>query len=126
MHCAVELRKSKRYQLSAPALFMWAHQDRKPLSGRGVTRDINTHGVYVLTDALLPVGARVHVEIVLPKLVNTGSGMHLHGEGVVLRTDPHSAKSLGATETGFAASVQFYHESADSVLSSLKTSGQVV
>ena len=51
-------------------------------------RDINTFGVYVLTDSLPPVGARVQMEIMLPTLTDTGSGMHLQGEGVVLRREP--------------------------------------
>jgi hypothetical protein len=121
MHSAVELRKAKRYQLNAPAHFLWAPQGGEPQSGEGVTRDINIFGVYVLTDALPPVGALVQMEIALPKLVDTGSGMHLHGEGVVRRAEPHSAKGVGASEGAFAASVQFYAEATESVLSHLKT-----
>ena len=68
MHNAIELRNAKRYRLSAPALFLWALQDGRPQSGQGVTRDINTFGVYVLTDALPPVGALVQMEIALPRL----------------------------------------------------------
>ena len=126
MHCVLELRKAKRYRLSAPALFMWAPHEGKPQSGQGVTRDINTFGVYVLTDALPPVGALVQLEILLPKLADTGSGMHLTGEGVVLRVDPRGPRADGTSEGGFAASVQFYPEATESVLSHLETSGQVV
>ena len=126
MPSVIELRKAKRYQLMAPARILWAHQNGKPQSGEGVTRDINIFGVYVLTDALPPVGALVQMEIALPKLVNTGTGMYLHGEGVVLRAEPHSAKGVGASEGGFAASVQFYPEATESVLSQLKISGQVM
>jgi hypothetical protein len=121
VHNTIELRKAKRYQLSALALFMWAPQSGTPHSGRGVTRDINTFGVYVQTDAMPPVGALVQMEIVLPKLADNSPGMHLHGEGVVLRCD-HG----GAHESGFAASAQFYPETADVVLSQLKVSGQIV
>jgi hypothetical protein len=126
MHSAIELRKAKRYQLSAPALFIWAPQDGKPQSGQGVTRDINTFGVYVLTNELPPVGALVQVEIVLPKLADTGSGMHLTGEGAVLRREPGAPKGDGTSEGGFAASMLFYPELRESALSHLKTSGQVV
>ena len=105
MLCAIELRKAIRYQLRAPALFMWAPQNGKPQSGRGFTRDINTFGVYVQTDSIPPVGARVQLEIVFPKLSDNGSGMHLHGEGVVLRCEgDHTHKG------GFAASAQFHPE----------------
>lgn len=107
MQRAIELRRAKRYQLSAPTFFLWAPQHKKPESGHGVTRDINTFGVYVLTDSLPPVGALLQMEILLPKLMATGFGMLLHGEGIVLRTDSHSTEGIGALGRGFAASVQF-------------------
>ncbi len=122
MRNAIELRKAKRYQLSAPALFLWAAQEGKPQSGQGVTRDMNASGVYVLTDALPPVGALVQLDILLPKLVDPGFGMSLAGEGVVLRVDPRGSEDTGRKEAGFAASVQFYPEEAASVLSRLETS----
>lgn len=121
MHNAIELRKAKRYRMSAQALFMWAPQDGKPQSGQGVTRDINTFGVYVMSDALPPVGARVQMDISLPKLAATGTGMHLHADGVVLRCDYGDARN-----SGFAASAQIYPETADTVLSQLKGAGQAV
>jgi len=121
MHNAFDLRNAKRYQLSAPALFLWAPQDGKPQSGQGVTRDINTFGVYVLTDALPPVGALVQMEIALPRLEDTSPGMHLHGEGVVLRCEFHDP-----AKCGFAASAHFYPETADVVLSQFKVSGHVL
>jgi hypothetical protein len=121
MHNAIELRRAKRYGLSAPALFMWAPQDGKPTNGKGVTRDINAIGVYVQTDSLPPVGARIQMEIVLPKLTDSKPGMHLQGEGVVLRCE-----SGKATKSGFAASALFYPEATEAVLSQLKAVGQVV
>ena len=121
MHRALELRKAKRYPVSAPALFMWAPQNGKPLVGRGVTRDINTSGVYVQTNAIPPVGALIRLEIVLPKLIDESPGMHLQGEGVVLRCDSGKGQKCG-----FAASAQFYPDASDAVLLHLETSGQVV
>ncbi len=121
MRKAIELRKAIRYRLSAPASFMWAPQDGRPNNGRGVTRDINTSGVFVETDTLPPVGARVQMEIVLPKLADSSPGMHLQGEGIVLRC------SYGdAAQRGFAASAQFYPETDDLVLSQFKFFGQIV
>ena len=98
-------------------LFMWALHDGEPQSGRGITRDISTLGVYVVTGALPPVGARVQMEIALPKLTETGSGMQLTCEGVVLRCE-----SGDPTKRGFAAAAQFYPETADVVLSQLNVS----
>jgi hypothetical protein len=67
MHSVIELRRARRYLLSVPALFTWAPPDGKPRNGKGVTRDINALGVYVQTDSLPPVGARVQMEILLPQ-----------------------------------------------------------
>jgi len=121
MHRSIELRKTKRYPVSAPALFVWAPPNGKAHSGRGVTRDINTFGVYVQTDVMPPVGALIQMEIVLPNLRDTSAGMHLHGEGIVLRCEPGDTPKCG-----FAASAQFYPDTADAVLSQLKASGQIV
>lgn len=126
MHNGVDLRKAKRYQLCAPARFLWARQDGKPQSGQGVTRDINTFGVFVTTEELPPVGARIQMEVQLPKLADPGSGMHLYGEGVVLRREPPGAQGAGSGEAGFSATVQFYPEATASVLSHLEISGWVV
>jgi hypothetical protein len=121
MQNAIELRRATRYRLSAPALFLWAAQEENPQSGQGVTRDIQASGVYVLTDALPPVGALVQLDILLPKLEDPGFGMSLAGEGVVLRVEPHGSKGAGTGKAGFAASVQFYPEETASVLSRLET-----
>jgi hypothetical protein len=120
MHSVIELRRAKRYRLSVPALFTWATQGGKPRNAKGVTRDINALGVYVQTDSLPPVGARVQIEIVLPKLADSSPGMHLQGEGTVLRCE-----SEEATKRGFAASALFYPEATEAVLSQLKASGQI-
>ena len=97
-----------------------------PQGGQGVTRDINASGVYVLTDALPPVGALVQLEVLLPKLADRGVGMCLAGEGVVIRVEPSGSQGAGTSERGFAASVHFYPESTASALSHLESFGQVV
>ncbi len=119
MRNAIELRRAKRYRLSAPALFMWAPPDGEAHSGQGAIRDINTYGVYVHTDAVPPVGARIQMQIVLPKLTDSGPGMHLQGEGVVLRCEDGDAN-----KRGFAASAQFYPEATEAVFSHLNASLQ--
>jgi hypothetical protein len=126
VHSIIELRKSNRYALRAPVLFDWAPQTGEPQSGRGVTRDINTFGVYIVTEALPPVGALIQMDILLPKLEAPGFGMSLAGEGIVLRVEPSGSESGGTNEPGFAASVQFYPETTESALSHLETFGRVV
>jgi hypothetical protein len=125
-HNRIELRKAKRYRLSAPALFMWAPQDGNLQNGKGVTRDINASGVYIVTDALPTVGALVQLEVLLPKLEFPGVGMFMAGEGVVLRVESSGSQGASPSERGFAASMHFYPEATASALSNLKASGQIV
>jgi hypothetical protein len=122
----IEPRKAKRYPLSAPVRFMWAPREGKPQTGQGVTRDINIAGVYIQTNALPQVGSRIQMEIALPKLGDTGPGMQLAGEGVVLRSEPCSATGVAAPPGGFAASIQFYPETTASALSQMESSVQVM
>jgi hypothetical protein len=49
--------------------------------------------------------------------------MHLYGEGVVLRAEAKGAVISNSSESGFAASVQFYPETSESFLSNLEDSG---
>lgn len=122
----VELRSANRYRLGAPVFFYWAPQTGPAQSGQGTTRDINSHGVYVQTDELPPAGVLVQMDILLPKLTFSRSGMHLTGEGVVLRVERQGSNDSGTPSGGFAASVQFYPETAELVLSHLKTNGRIV
>lgn len=126
MQSVIEQRKTKRYRLSARALFEWASHGGEPQGGQGVTRDINASGVYVVTDTLPPVGALIQLEVLLPKLADPGVGMSLAGEGVVLRVEPRRSRSTKISDAGFAASVHFYPEATESALSHLETSGQAV
>ena len=116
------MRKATRYRMSASVIFAWAPHDGEPQSAQGVTRDINGSGVYVQADAVPPAGALVQLDISLPSLAGVGSGMHLYGEGVVLRGEPSGSKDSGAGEGGFAASVHFFPQPSEMVLSHLKSS----
>jgi hypothetical protein len=123
---AIELRKTNRYKLTAPVRFAWASLDGLPQCSEGSTRDINVSGVYVLSDALPPVGALVQLDILLPNLKGTALGMRLYGEGRVFRCERGPANKTGATESGFAASVQFYPTPSELKLSRFENSGQVI
>jgi hypothetical protein len=124
MHSAVELRKSKRYRLSAPVLFMWAPQDGNLQDGKGVTRDINASGVYIVTDALPTVGSLIQLEVLLPKVEFLGAGISMAGEGVVLRVESSGSQGANPGERGFAASMHFYPEGTASALSNLRAFGE--
>lgn len=117
-----ELRKANRYRLNAPVLFLWAPQNGSSQSGEGVTRDISASGVCVLANCVPPVGSRVLMDILLPKLKDSGPGMYLNGEGIVVRVEPRGK----AGKVGFAAEVQFYPEASEMFLSHLNYSGWVI
>lgn len=116
-----ESRQSHRYPLRNPVLFCWAPLVGQPQSGQGVTRDINDSGVYVLADSLPQVGALVQLEIFPSKLPDARLGMHMIGDGVVIRVEPGDT-----TQGGFAASVHFYPEQSELVSSHLASSGKVL
>jgi hypothetical protein len=113
--------KGNRYRLNASVQFLWSSRNGLPQSGQGVTRDINTTGVYVQTNVLPSVGSRIQMDILLPKMMEPGPGMHLSGEGIVVRAESRR----GASECGFAAEVQFYPETPEVFLSQLNTSAQM-
>ena len=121
-----ELRKSNRYRLSAPVFIFWAPQTGPAQSSEGITVDISATGVYVTTNEIPPVGELVQIDILLPNLVPDGSGIHLTGEGVVLRAELRCGKLADTFRYGFAVSVRFYPELSKPVLSYLRGSLRVI
>jgi hypothetical protein len=107
IRAAVELRKSRRYRLLAPAFFLWERPDGLLQEGRGTIRDISDRGVYITGDFLPPPGAHLDVEVYLPSLDVGSSAVQLHGEGIVVRVD-RKPENIN----GFAASVAFQTEAA--------------
>ena len=122
----VELRRAGRYQISAPVFFYWAPQTGPAQSGQGTTRDINGHGVYVETDELPTVGALVQMDVLLPTMAFSGPGMHLTGDGLVLRVESRGSNGASPPGGGFAASVQFYPSAPERALSHFKGSRRIV
>jgi hypothetical protein len=103
----VELRKSKRYRLQAPASFLWERPDGLLQESKGTIRDISDRGIFVAGDVVPPRGAHVDVDVYLPSLEGGGSAVRLHGEGTVVRVD-WEAEGI----RGFAAAVAFQTEAA--------------
>jgi hypothetical protein len=102
---AVELRKSRRYRLLAPASFLWERLDGLLEEGRGVIRDVSDRSVYVTGDIAPPFGAHLEVDVYLPSVEVGGGAVQLHGEGTVVRVD-REAEGI----KGFAATVAFQPE----------------
>ena len=104
----MELRKSTRYLVSAPAFYWWERADGTLQEAQGITLNICDRGVFILANELPPVGRRVELDVHLPAVTGTARAAQLHGEGTVVRTS-----ARGATESGFAAAVVFQTESSD-------------
>jgi hypothetical protein len=98
----VELRKSRRYRLLAPASFLWERLDGLLQEGIGTIRDISDRGVFITVDVAPPVGAHLDVDVQLPPLEVGGSAVHLLGEGTVVRVERQEKITKG-----FAATVAF-------------------
>ncbi len=75
--------------------------------GNGTVRDISDRGVFVSGEVIPPAGARLDVDVYLPSLQSSGSSVHLHGEGIVVRVDRRAE-----IPKGFAAAVSFQTEGA--------------
>ena len=102
----LELRRSRRFTLSAPAFFCWMDLDGKMRERPGMTRDVAMAGAFIVADAVPPLHAAVSVDIYCPG--SNGRIVELHGEGKVTRVE-------GSTHTisGFAAEVMFQAKSSD-------------
>ena len=121
----IERRRNNRRQISAPVFFFWKPQNGPPQSSDGMTRDVNSNGVYVNARETPPVGELVQMDILLPNPVRGVSEMHLTGEGLVLRVVPDSGSSVDDSGCGFAVSMRFHPQLSEWVLSYLKDSGEV-
>ena len=106
----MDLRKAKRYPLSAPASFWWERADGILQEGRGTTLDISSLGVFILATLSPPAGVHLEVEVSLRAASGAPKSVQLHGEGKVVRT------GRKGSEPGFAAAVVFQTESSDSSL----------
>lgn len=98
---SMDLRKAKRYQLSALAAFCWAGSDGKLQDRLGVTRDICVTGVAIVSDVAPPQGSAVELDVYFPANA-VGRAVQLHGEGKVTRVERQQETTIG-----FAAEVNF-------------------
>ena len=102
----MELRKAKRYFLTAPVLYTWENEGGMLHAGDGTTRDISIGGAFVFAKSPPPSGVHVKLDLYLPSLAGLPRSLQLHGEGEVVRVST-------AGEAGFAAEVTFQTEGLD-------------
>src|ERR1035437_6663374 len=101
----MELRKARRYCLSAPAVYYWRGADGTLQEAQGTTRDISDRGAFILAKELPPVGKHVELQVHLSAVSGSDRTVQLLGEGTVVRTSGQEAEV-----SGFAAAVLFHTE----------------
>ncbi len=104
----MELRKRRRFTLSAPAFFCWQRPDGNLQQGEGTTRDIGGRGVFVVCASNPPVNGGIEIDIYLPAVGATGRSIHLYGQGTIIRCE-----QLDGHDCGFAADVDFEANSSE-------------
>lgn len=85
-------RRHKRFPLALPVVLEWTSVDQANMIGTGVTRDISTNGVFVVSECAVPLNAWVNIRLSLPSRSGPARRMKMYGQ--VLRT----------SEVGFAVS----------------------
>ena len=102
----MDLRRTNRYRVSAPAFFCWEHPDGSLQQSKGTTRDISAIGVFVAAECAPSPGLHIELDVYLPAVSGRPRSVQLHGEGKVLRVEGRKG-----APTGFAAEVLFQTES---------------
>jgi PilZ domain-containing protein len=95
-------RQYNRFALRGSVSFSWRELEGLRLEGYGFTRDISERGVFVVTDAHVPLHEAVRIEIVFQS-PGSNSVVRMTAEGQVLRVE---AGSRTETVGGFAAAIR--------------------
>lgn len=96
--CVGENRLHSRYALRLPVLFSW--RDEIEHRSAGFTRDIGLGGAFVFAQLCPPVGAMVHVELVVPLSKDDGREIRLRCDGRVIRLESDSRFAQGFALAG--------------------------
>lgn len=101
------LHRAKRFDIEAPVVFWWSSAEGSVKQGKGMTGNISSSGVLVVTDDCPAPGVPIQMTIYMPGAVDHDHEMKLNGEGVVTRTEEQDGARSGDRSWRFAASVQF-------------------
>jgi hypothetical protein len=98
---SLQQRVCIRYRLSVPVVCRWKDENGSRCLAKGYTRDISTHGVFVFSSELPPMGATVRLEFSFPPLEESSEGLRLRSLGEVVRIETNGQG------TGFALVSEF-------------------
>lgn len=82
----MEHRSVQRYRVSIPTTFCWG-AGSSFFEGNGVSRDISTHGAFILTNETVPVGSEVSLKLAVPGIQEGSKGSEMQGNGRVVRVE---------------------------------------
>jgi len=94
----MDRRERRRFDVSAPVAYAWTSSGAIQHSAEGVTRDVSESGVFIIADALPPVGAAVQFEVSFSFRDN--SQIEMRAQGRVLRVEATNGDKM---QRGFAA-----------------------
>ena len=86
----IEKRKVERFDLELEAFVSLSGETDQSDMGNLVTRDVSMNGVFLVTDAPLPVGSKVNVDMILTlrgRKKQDAQQAWIKASGKVLRTD---------------------------------------
>ncbi len=95
----VESRRAIRYRIRASAKFRWRNRGGSRHQGEGVTRDLCTEGMYILSETCPPLDAKLQIQVQFPPR-GKGRGLQMRTSGSVVRRE---LIAEGEIRDGFAA-----------------------
>ena len=106
----LERRYTQRYKLANPVDFWWLVPNGTVQASHGMTLDMSSSGVMIIARKCPPKGVRIQATIHIERDNDSDTPLELHGEGIVVRTEPGKAARPSKRPSGFAASMHFYSE----------------
>ena len=82
----MEHRSVQRYRISIPTTFCFGVGSSR-FEGNGVSRDVSTHGAFILTTETVPVGSDISLKLVVPGMREGLKGSEMKGNGRVVRAE---------------------------------------
>lgn len=95
----LERRQQVRFQIHAVVEFEWFDGEGVRHRGRGLTRDISSKGLFILSDSRPPTKVDLQAEVFFGSISGSDTNLQLRTRAVVIRME--SASRIGAHD-GFA------------------------
>jgi hypothetical protein len=94
----LEQREHPRYDVRAHVDFEWIEEGVLK-TGRGITRDISSKGMFIYSDSRPPAKADLRVRVSFSSFAQTLTKVQMRANSLVVRVEPASAPG---TDYGFA------------------------